>query len=108
MFLAYTYSKAYLKDEVNDDPGMLNVVHTVKKLSKKDCRIAQLKLTIQSDTGWLVHIQKVPTNVTTYTLRPRKEGHNYLGDLQNKIVVHNTNICPISIMNSDNLLDSMR
>ncbi|GFS69524.1 hypothetical protein NPIL_151001 [Nephila pilipes] len=50
MFLAYTYFKTYLKDEVNDDPDMLNVVHTVKKLSKKDCRIAQLKLTIQSDT----------------------------------------------------------
>ncbi|GFU22674.1 hypothetical protein NPIL_339131 [Nephila pilipes] len=43
MFLAYTYSKAYLKD----DP---NIVHTVKKLTKIECRIAQLKLTIQSDT----------------------------------------------------------
>ncbi|GFS77324.1 hypothetical protein NPIL_145221 [Nephila pilipes] len=46
MFLAYTYSKAYLKD----DPNMLNIVHTVKKLTKKESRIAQLKLTIQSDT----------------------------------------------------------
>ncbi|GFU45861.1 transposon Tf2-9 polyprotein [Nephila pilipes] len=77
MYLADTLFSAYLKDEVNDDPDILCVPHTVKELPISECRVARFKIAIESDPelnivydyfkkGWPDCIQKVPANVKQY------------------------------------------
>nr|XP_042912826.1 uncharacterized protein K02A2.6-like [Parasteatoda tepidariorum] len=77
MFLADTLSRAYIKDKVNDDPDMLNAVHTVKQFPISKRRVEQFINGIKSDPvlkfvydycekGWPKEAQSVPQEVKHY------------------------------------------